>query len=220
MSTQINGRQKAHVRLPLDWLDSAAYIDLSDGAKYLLTMILRHKYRQPRRGAKKSHLPNGQIKLTAQIAGELTGRSKATGGRLLTELQDAGWIEPVKLTKMTIGKRGKKVPIADGQGNLFRLTMFKDDFTGELPTNRWTRYGQPSKTRANDNIGPSRCAALKGCAPAPSTIEAAPHAQVPLVSSNITMLNGDVIAAERVSALIGQAVVKSAAFDVLDDQNI
>lgn len=80
MARATNQRDSAHARIYSDWLSLPAWRTLSPTAVKLLVEILG-RYR-PR--------DNGQLPLSAKLAGKYLGASKATGARALRELDDAG----------------------------------------------------------------------------------------------------------------------------------
>jgi hypothetical protein len=115
MARAQNQRDGSHARIYSEWLSLPAWRNLSPTAVKLLVEILG-RYR-PR--------DNGRLPLSAKLAGQYLGASKATGARALRELDDCGWIRPVRLAQFADRK---------GTATYYRLTMFRDDVTGEPPT--------------------------------------------------------------------------------------
>jgi hypothetical protein len=144
MPTPANGRTEAHVRLPLKWTHSTAYKALTHAAKALLTAILDEKYRPPSRGYPRSLLPNGRIPISSKEAGRMIDRGQAAGARALNVLIDWGFLAVteggIPRFNGTTKNQNRKIPNTKGKATTYRLTMFKDDFTGEPPTNDWRLY--------------------------------------------------------------------------------
>lgn len=118
MARAKNQRDSSHARIYSEWLGLPSWQRLSPQAVKLLVEILG-RYR-PR--------DNGQLPLSAKKAGDYLNASKATGARALRELDDNGWIRPVRLARFADRK---------GTATDYRLTMFGDDVTGEPATREY-----------------------------------------------------------------------------------
>jgi hypothetical protein len=122
MARPQNQRDGSHARIYSEWLSLPAWRNLSPTAiKLLLEILGRYRPRD-----------NGRLALSAKSAGEYLGASKATGARALRELDDFGWIRPVRLARF-----------ADRRGTAthYRLTMYDDDVTGEPATREYLDAG-------------------------------------------------------------------------------
>jgi hypothetical protein len=123
MARATNRRDGAHARIYSEWLSLPAWRNLSPTAVKLLVEILG-RYRPG---------DNGRLPLSARLAGEYLNASKATGARALRELDDNGWIRPMRLARFADRK---------GTATDYKLTMFTDDETGEMATREYLDAGQ------------------------------------------------------------------------------
>ena len=123
MARAQNQRDRSHARIYSEWLGLPSWRALSPQAVKLLVEILG-RFRPG---------DNGRLPLSARLAGEYLNASKATGARALRELDDNGWIRPMRLASFADRK---------GTATDYRLTMFSDDVTGEIPTREYLDAGQ------------------------------------------------------------------------------
>jgi hypothetical protein len=122
MARAENQRDGSHARIYGSWVTLPSWRALSPQAVKLLVEILC-RFRPG---------DNGRLPLSAKLAGEYLSASKATGARALRELDDAGWIRPVRLARFADRK---------GTATDYRLTMFGDDVTGEPATREYLGAG-------------------------------------------------------------------------------
>jgi transposase len=101
-------------------LDSPAWLALSAVAKAAYVQLAR-RY---------DGVNNGLLGLSARTLAEELGVSKGTAARALIQLEDAGFIETV-----TLGRFARR----NHQASEYRLTTFRCDKTGELPTKKFMR---------------------------------------------------------------------------------
>jgi hypothetical protein len=123
MARAENQRDGSHARIYGSWVTLPSWRALSPQAVKLLVEILC-RFRPG---------DNGRLPFSAKLAGEYLNASKATGARALRELDDFGWIRPMRLARFADRK---------GMASNFRLTMFRDDITGEPATREYLDAGQ------------------------------------------------------------------------------
>lgn len=123
MARAQNQRDRSHARIYSEWLGLPSWRALSPQAVKLLVEILG-RFRPG---------DNGRLPLSAKLAGAYLGASKATGARALRELDDNGWIRPMRLARFADRK---------GTATDYRLCMFNDDVTGEMATREYLDAGQ------------------------------------------------------------------------------
>jgi Helix-turn-helix domain len=136
---------------------------------------------------------NGMIALSVRTLAQELNCSRATAARALIELEDTGFIETVKLG--TFARRNRRA-------SEYRLTTFRCDVTGELPTKRfmqikdaigaiptakpWDAEGISRRTWyrrrgtvALPTVSPKECHGLKiGCQSANGTPTVSPEGQI------------------------------------------
>jgi Helix-turn-helix domain len=99
-------------------LDCPAWLSLSPAARAAYVQLAR-RY---------DGCNNGMLALSVRTLAEELGCSKNTAGRLLTELEDAGFIETVMLGRFARQNR---------KASEYRLTIERCDVTGALPSKKF-----------------------------------------------------------------------------------
>ena len=90
---------------------------------------------------------NGHIQMAARILGDRLGMDKATASRAINELQAKGFIEISKRSSFDFKLK---------QCQEYRLTAFRCDVTGELPTKTFMRW----TSQIQNTVAPTQ---LNGC---------------------------------------------------------
>jgi hypothetical protein len=77
---------------------------------------------------------NGQLGLSVRTLADELGCSRSTAARALIELEDAGFIDAVKIGRFSLKNR---------RASEYRLTIFRCDLSGQLPSKRFLEAGSP-----------------------------------------------------------------------------
>jgi hypothetical protein len=114
MTVATRDRAPAHARIYSSWVNLPTWRALSPNARCLLVEMLA-RFRPGE---------NGKLEWPVRSVADVLGVSKATGARVLIELERNGWLKVVKVS--AFGGRASPARYA--------LTMFADDTTGEPPS--------------------------------------------------------------------------------------
>lgn len=139
MTIATRDRAPAHARVYSSWVNLSTWRALSPNARCLLVEMLA-RFRPG---------DNGKLEWPVRAVADVLGVSKATGARVLIELERNGWIKVVKVS--AFGGRASPARYA--------LTMFADDVSGE-PASRAFEYlrgeesvARPKKKSASQSHG-------------------------------------------------------------------
>jgi hypothetical protein len=142
MPTASSQSRGSHARIYSSWLKLPAWTSMSLKSRCLLVEML---------GAYRPG-DNGNLCWPVRKAASILRIGKSAAGRALSELEANGWISVTRVAAFGGAPRAA----------LYRLTMFRDDVTGDLPSNDFLRsYGysvdkgrrRDRKSRYEDNAG-------------------------------------------------------------------
>lgn len=98
---------------------------------------------------------NGRVQISARLLGDRLGMNKATASRAILELQSKGFIEIARKSAFSVKLK---------ECSEYRLTAFRCDVTGALPTKTFMRW-QPE---IQNTVAPMQ---LNGCTHAPDGLK-------------------------------------------------